>query len=787
MKPIDKRYLWISVLSLFAVSVFVFFVPLIGFDSPFSTVVYDREGGLLGARISSDGQWRFPGSDHVPERFEQSLLTYEDKRFYLHRGIDPVSLIRAISLNLKYGEIRSGGSTLTMQLARMYGENHERTIWNKCKEIILALRLELSADKFTILSLYAANAPFGGNIIGLETAAWRYFGKSPEDLTWSESATLAVLPNAPGLIHPGRNPDALLARRDRLLERLYKENYIDSITLDLSLLEPLPSAPLPLPVEAYHLTDFITAKTPGQAIRTTVDPSIQKRTGRILERYQKKYRQNGINNIAVLVVENETGQVLAYHGNAGEPSETPNFYVDMIQSGRPGGSVLKPILYAKALEEGIITECQLLPDIPGRISGFRPRNFNRGFEGAVPANRALARSLNIPAVYLLRDYSLDKFYFELKSLGFSGLIHPVSHYGLPIILGGFDVSLWELAGVYASMARVLSHYSVRSGKYSDEDYFMPQLQVAKEGGMLENFDPHGGDQSLFSAGSVWQCFNAMQQVERPDAQGRWERYANPVRVAWKTGTSYGYRDAWSVGITPRYTLAVWVGNATGEGRPDLTGIQAAAPVLFDVLSLLPSGEWFAEPSDDLEYRIICRETGFPISPFCPDPDTILIPDGAQLSTLCPYHKQIRLDPASRYRLTPGCHIPEEGIAVTRFVLPPLMEYYYARSHPEYQGLPPVHPDCLAGSGETLMAFIYPVERSGLLIPVEYTGEKGRVVFRLAHREPGNRVFWYIDDEMVGTTREFHELEVWKEPGSYLLMAVDESGQKISQWFDVAEK
>ena len=781
-----KFYILLGLLSVIAFLFYVF-IPVIRFEDPYSTVVYARDGSLLGARISKDGQWRFPPPDSLPQKFEKALLLYEDKRFYLHRGLDVISLARALRLNLTHGQIRSGGSTLTMQLARMFGHNPSRNLWNKMYEMLLALRLEGQLNKMDILRMYSANAPFGGNIIGLETAAWRYFGKGSRDLTWAEVATLAVLPNSPGLIHPGRNRAVLKTKRDRLLLRLFDARYIDDITLELSMLEELPGAPRPLPEWGDHLVDhLVVAGYKGQSIHSSIDLALQEKILRLAERYRLKYSQNGIRNMGILVTENATGQVLAYIGNTGNAESTPNYYVDMVQAGRSSGSILKPLLYAAAIDEGLISNRQLLPDIPGRISGFRPRNFNRDYEGAVPADRALARSLNVPAVYLLQSYSLDKFYLKLKSLGFSGLDKPAEYYGLPLILGGADVSLWELSGIYSSMARVLTGYAERDGLYADSDFFMPVLNLKEtvhpgREGRWKDSPGH------FSAGAIWQCFTIMRSLERPDQLGRWERYANPLKLAWKTGTSYGFRDAWSVGVNPRFTVGVWVGNASGESRPELTGIKAAAPVLFDVFNLLPGSEWFEEPADDLKYRPHCKESGYPAGPKCTFRDTLLVPYRAAIRELCPYHETYRLDPTGRYNLPEGCNPDALAKVDTRFVLPPLMEYYYARAHPEYQGAPPDHPDCLMAPGDVLpMAFIYPAERTKVLIPVEFSGQQGRVVFKLVHRDPAAKVFWYIDEALVATTIEFHELELWKAPGTYRLMAIDDKGNRIRQNFDVVE-
>src|SRR5664280_2642315 len=417
-----------------------------------------------------DGQWRFPAMVKVPEKYEKSLLTFEDSWFYYHPGINPVSIFRALKNNIKARAVVSGGSTITMQVARISGGNKKRSYTEKFIEVLSALKLEMFRSKKKILQLYSSNAPFGGNTVGLEAASWRYTGKSSSDLTWAEAAVLAILPNSPALVFPGRNSEKLKIKRDALLKRLCERKYIDSVTLVLALDEPLPGEPQPLPSKAPHLTDHFFATNRGEMIKTTIDPVLQERATELLNAHQKDLSGNFIFNSACLIVEVETGNVLAYVGNStlGD-AHAHNGDVVIIRSSRSTGSILKPLLYAGIQNSGDILPNTLIADVPIRFPGFSPKNFDQSYSGAVSAASALSQSLNIPAVKMLQKYNPEKFLDLLHNTGFTTFNKPADYYGLSLILGGGETSLWDLTGVYASLSRVLNSY-LSFKKYYKEDY-----------------------------------------------------------------------------------------------------------------------------------------------------------------------------------------------------------------------------------------------------------------------------------------------------------------------------
>ena len=759
---------------------FWFSLPRKLFKDPLSTVVYDRNNELLGARIANDGQWRFPGLDSVPRKYTAAVIEFEDHYFYFHPGVNPVSIFRALKQNIRAGEIKSGGSTLSMQVIRMSRKNKPRTIHQKIIEAFLALRLELSFSKDDILKLYANNAPFGGNVVGLEAAAWRYFGTSPDKLTWSESALLAVLPNAPSLIHPGRNREALEDKRNKLLINLKEKGKIDELTCELALEEPLPISPLPLPNEAPHLTDKVMLDRTKNTFHSTLDGTLQERVNELMKIHQEKLKANQVNNMACLVLEVESGDVLAYVGNsASGENEANGNDVDVIVSQRSTGSILKPFLFASMLDNGDLLQTSLVPDVPIRYNGYAPKNYNRGYEGAVPAYEALERSLNIPSVIMLKRYGVDAFLSMLRKLGFTSFKYSHEHYGLTLILGGAEASLWELGGVYSSMARALNHYKASNGNYFSRDYHMPNLDRNQITFPVNEMQEEG----VLSASSIYITLQSLLEVNRPEELSLWYLMSSSMKIAWKTGTSYGFRDAWAIGLTPEYLVAVWAGNADGEGRPGLSGVVSAAPLMFDVFSTLPETSWFEAPLDDLKDAVICRESGYLAGPECVHTDSLsVVPKGLK-SDICPYHRKIHLDNTGTYRVNSKCYPVSQMTGKSWFVLPPLMEFYYKRHNPDYLPLPPVMAGCLDESIDEL-EIVYPDWNSHLVIPRELDGSKGKVILEVAHRDPAMKVFWHIDDSFIGTTSGNHQLEWEIPPGKHTLVVLDEKGNSKSVSFEV---
>ena len=771
---------------------FWFCLPNPLFNDPTSMVLEDREGNLLDARIAADGQWRFPYSDSVPEKYRACVVEFEDRNFYWHLGVNPFAFGRAIIQNVKNQRVVSGGSTITMQVIRLARKKDARTIWNKLKEVVMATRLELTHSKRKILAYYASNAPFGGNVVGLEAASWRYFGKSPKQLGWAEAATLAVLPNSPALIHPGRNRQALLNKRNRLLDRLILRGVLDKVTGELAKEEPLPEQPLMLPQAAPHLLDRafkeqVFKKNTLSRVRTTLDSYLQNQVNNILKIHHNQLISNGIHNMAAIVLDVETGKVVAYCGNVEGAGKEHGEDVDIITSLRSTGSILKPFLYAFAQQEGEIMPNSLLLDIPTEIGGYHPENFAETYDGVIPARRALARSLNIPYVRLLNQYGIEKFYYNLNKLGITTFKKSPEHYGLTMILGGGEGSLWEITNAYASMARTAKHWYTFQNKYDPQDWRSANY-IFSENPKKSNVQNRSANPNVLTASASWLALDAMKEVERPDGEGNWELFQSSKTIAWKTGTSFGFRDAWACGVTPQYAVGIWVGNADGEGRPGLIGVEKAAPVLFDIYSTLATkGDWFEQPYDDMIKVEVCKKSGYRATELC-EKDTVWATKNSIKVKSCSYHQILHLDKSAKNQVTSECAEPQNMVHQAWFTLPPLIEYYYKPKHPEYISPPQYRADCkVADSKINPMQLIYPKTVTKIYVPIELDGKASSTIFRVAHRQPETAVFWHLDNEYIGTTKTFHQMALNPSVGKHKLTLVDENGNRLEQAFEIMQK
>lgn len=751
-------------------------VPRPLFGTPTSTVVTDCRGDLIGARISVDQQWRFPESDSISRKFQECIIQFEDQRFRYHPGIDVISLARALVHNLRQGHVTEGGSTLTMQLARMARGNQRRTLGQKVIEALWAIDIELTYSKNDILRLYASNAPFGGNTVGIDAAAWRYFGRDAHNLSWAENATLAVLPNSPSLIHLSRNREALRQKRDLLLGRLRDAGRISSDEYALAIAEPLPEAPLPIPNQAPHLLSRVAGQRPGQHTRSTIDLRLQQNVQQIADRYSASYKANYISDLAILVADVETGQVLAYVGNSSQPTATSQ--VDNIQARRSPGSLLKPILYASMMSDGVITPRMIFADTPLNLNGFTPVNFSKTFRGVVSADDAVTRSLNVPLVRMLSQYGIGRFMSVLRWLGMTTLIHDEDHYGASIILGGAEATLWDITGIYASLSRTLLHFETLGRRYDRADIH-PLLLSPKEAPRS-----HTEASSRISASAIWYAYQSMSALNRPEEEADWQNFSTMKRVAWKTGTSWGSRDGWSVGITPRYVVGVWVGNSTGEGRAGLTGVGYAAPVMFDVFTLLDSSPWFPEPASDMQTARICRHSGHLASTVCADVDEQLIPRQSISTPTCPYCRIVHLSADGLWQVNSSGESVSQMRTEARFVLPPTQEYYFASHTATYQPLPPLRPDCESATREHF-SIIVPEHGSTVLLPRGFGGRDEKLVFRVACRDMDATLFWHLDDCYIGqTSHGRHELAANPAIGQHWLTIVDERGARRTIMFYV---
>ncbi len=695
-------------------------------DPLWAKALFDHQGQLLDLHIAADQQWRLPyqpktlpvnqqdlsavdltkftdnplETTTLPKRYETALLTFEDQYFYQHPGINPLAVLRATWGNLNAGQVKSGASTITMQVARLLYGNQTRNLQQKLRETELALQLEWHFDKAHILQLYANNAPYGGNIVGLTAASWWYFGREPAALSWSEAALLAVLPNSPGLIHPGRRADLLQQKRDRLLRKLFAQGHFDETDLKLALLEPIPLKPAGWPALAPHLLHTLMARYPKQALfYTDLDRQLQIQLNELLTRQARSLALSGVANGAVLIIDHQQMKMRAYVGNIGSGDGAS---VDIIQSRRSTGSILKPFLYALMLDDGLITPQSLLPDVPSQFGGYSPVNFDLQFRGAAKAAEALAQSLNVPAVRMLYQYGVGRFRQQLQAFGLTTINKGADHYGLSLILGGAEATLFDLTRSYAAMVHLAANPPAT----------IPALPLrfgARPQYLSTTVQPQKSDETIslpISAGAAYLTLDALLEVERPESEGSWRDYVRSQKIAWKTGTSFGLRDAWAVGMNGKYTIGVWTGNADGSPAAILGGARSAGPILFDSFRLLPDSPWLMKPLLALRQQEICASDGYRTRWQC-QTASVDMPIASQLKSPQSYQQQLWLDASGEFQLPAGCALDIPRKAHTRLILPVAMAYFYQPQHPEYQGLPPTWPGCEQISQQQ-MDLLYPV-------------------------------------------------------------------------------
>lgn len=764
LKKVVKQHKYLISITFVLANIWFWFfcLPNPLFTTPTSTVLFSEDGRLLGAKIAEDEQWRFPANDSVPKRFRQCIIQFEDAYFNQHLGVNPISLFRALKQNINAGKVISGGSTISMQTIRLAKANPPRTYWEKIIEMVQAFRLECTYSKKKILTLYSANAPFGGNVVGIDAASWRYFGKLTHQLSWAESATLAVLPNAPSLIYPGKNQHKLLKKRNKLLKKLHEQGLIKSDDYQLALLESLPQKPNPLPTVSTHLVANATLKHKGKRLGTSIDYNMQEEVKQIVKHHQKILSNKEIHNIAALVIDVETGKVKAYVGNTNHPNKEHNNSVDIIQAARSSGSILKPFLYSAMLAEGKLLPKMLLNDTPSDIT----ENYNKQFDGAVAADIALAKSLNIPALNLLKEYGVEKFHDQLQSLGFTTITRTPKNYGLSLIVGGAEVCLWDLAKAYRNMAYQINHPKIKKFNQTISYLSNPSKTTPKS--------PHQAAASFLTA-------KAMQNVVRPESESGWQLFGNQ-RIAWKTGTSHGFKDAWAVGMNQTYVVAVWSGNADGEGRPGIIGVKSSAPILFDIFNRI-RGNNFIQPNNGFVEVETCKQSGYLFGRNCEDKIKTLTPQMGINATTCPYHITVHLNQEKNKRVNSNCYDLNNATTQHYFVLPTVMAWYFKRKHPWYKDLPPYDEACIQ-SNEQNFDFIYPKNFTKIFLPKDFDGNTQPIVFEVAHRKASNQLFWYLDGEYLATTQNNHKLPLKPSIGEHDLLVTDTSGKQIKKRFRI---
>lgn len=740
------------------------------FDVDHSIVIRDRNGELLRAFLNEDEQWYFPSDPDVKfsDKLVKSVTNFEDRYFHYHPGVNPVSILRASISNIAAGKVKSGASTISMQVIRL-SMKKKRTILNKLVEMFQSIKMEIKYSKKEILRMYLNNAPYGGNIIGANAASLRYFGKPPSTLTWNEAAVLAVLPNSPGLISPLLNRDHLIRKKNRLLKKLFSRDIISEDIYMQSSSETVPSGIISFPSISPHFSEYMKGfyGNKSDLIRSTIDKEHQVRIEHLVKEHLKYLSTFGIKNGAVVVAETVSGKVRAYCGSQDFFDFEKNGQVDGVRAARSSGSILKPFLYALAIDEGAVLEKTILKDIPSYFGSFSPSNASMKFSGVVSVKESLIRSLNVPAVRLLNFYGLHKFFLFLKSSGVTTLVRDPDDYGLTLILGGAETRLIDLVRLY----RGLGNY----GRFSPL-IFSPDYQERDENG------------DLISAEASYLTLNMMRELKRPGAEFYWEQYQNKTPLAWKTGTSYGQRDAWSVGVSPEWTIGVWIGNFRGEGNPKLAGYSCAAPLMFDIFNYLPkerSGKWFNRDGLNFKPLELCSKTGFLAGEYCEETVVADAPAGPGVIPLCPYHKSIYVTMDEKHSVCSLCWSEGKYKKVIKLIFPPDVSQFLREKGDIVDSIPPHIKGCLSGSGSNPIQILYPVKNARILIPVDFSRKVQNITIRVAHKFKDKEIFWYIDKIYKGVTKNKHKMIIDLSPGWHILEVLDSDGNNAKRRFYIS--
>ena len=735
----------------------------------YSRLVYDSSGTLLQATLAADEQLRFPPSITIlPKRYKTALLTWEDRRFFNHIGVDPVAIIAAFVSNIQNRKrnIIRGGSTITMQLARM-SRPHKRTYLRKAVECLRAVRISLHMSKEKQLQLYAAHVPMGGNIVGLETAVYRYFGTSSTQLTWAQAALFAVLPNAPSSINLNKQRKALKTKRDRLLALLMQRGEFDSLELSAACAEELPLGKSQIPFEAPHFCRYVLSKTNQQIIRTTLDLKKQYRVRTIVESKHRILKQQGIENCAVLIIETESRKVRAYCGSQAFFDSTSAGQVDGIQAYRSPGSLLKPILVVSALDRGLCTMNSMLHDVPTYYGNFSPMNASQTCSGITTVDQMLIQSLNIPAVRLLNLYGVSEFYNVLKKkVRLSNLFRTSEEYGLTLILGGLEANLWELCRTFCAL---------RNGGNAREPVF-------------DSLASYGNETwRICSKGAAWLVLKTLDNLKRPGIEYYYHLFGEHVPVSWKTGTSYGQKDAWAIGCNNQWTIGVWTGNFNGEGNALLGGAQSAGPLLFFLFRTFTNSAHSLDseiPEIDLKRVEICVESGFLPGDHCPKKKTVYIPENSMIKKRCSLHKHYCLSRTSGFEVCSRCWDIEDTVWSIRKKYDPSVISLFRSIGKKYDTIPTHNPQCSVISNASSQVTIeYPTDGLVLHVPVNLSGIYEKVVLK-AHGRSGVSLFWYLNDRYLGETVDIHSIAVNLTQNEYRLTVQDEDGGKASVKFSV---
>jgi penicillin-binding protein 1C len=750
-------YSGISFIVLFGLLTLIF--PLPDYVE-YATCIRDDQGEIVHAFLPKDQQWRMRlGNTELTPLLQKTILFKEDKYFYYHPGINPFAICKSFIGNILHGKIRSGASTISMQVARAL-EPKKRTYFNKLCEIFRAEQLELKYSKQEILGLYLDLVPYGGNIQGVKAAAFFYFRKNPDHLSLAEITTLSIIPNRPSSLVIGKSNLKIIQARNYWLNKFEREKLFTAKEIEDALREPLTATRNGSP-------DFIPQfslklkRTGKENMVTHIDINKQFKLEKLVADYIQASRLKNIQNAAVVVINNQTHQVVAYLGSANFRDTLDGGEVNGVSAIRQPGSTLKPLLYGLCMDEGLLTPKQIINDVAVNYQGYAPENFDRKFNGYVTMEYALEHSLNIPAVRSLQTLGKDRLIQALAICGFQSVKKDQAKLGLSMILGGCGASLEQLTGLFSIFANQGLYY--KPSFYQDGQPNSPRR--------------------ILSASSTFMINEILSKVNRPDFPLNWQSTAHLPKIAWKTGTSYGRRDAWSIGYNQNYTIGVWCGNFSARGVAELSGANTATPLLFKIFNTIDydgDEQWFTKPAS-LDTRMVCAETGLLPGIYCDHLITGYFIPGVSSSKTCTHLQEVIISADGKMAYCRSC-MPQNGYKKKLFrIVPPEMQRYYEENRIAYQKLPPHNPACEKIFREEGPVITSPSSGFEYLIskkdpePLQLTCHSSNDV---------NKIFWYINNRFYKSGTAGSKQFFIPEEGPVKISCTDDKGRNRDIWIKV---
>ena len=720
----------------------------------FSPTILSHNNELLHSYLTTDEKWRmYTTLDEISPTLRKAIIHKEDQYFYYHFGVNPLAILRAAFNNIVKSKRTSGASTITMQVARML-EPKKRSYGNKIIEIFRAIQLEWQYSKHEILQLYLNLVPYGGNIEGVKAASLIYFEKMPDHLSLAEVTTLAIIPNRPNSLRLGRANDKIIAARNQWLQRFETVQLFESGTIADALTEGLTATRTVLPRVAPHLSYRLKRSYPqSPIIRSSTDLNMQLKVESIVGNYSRQLYGRNIKNAAAVVVDNETMQVKAYVGSADYYDARDGGQVDGIRAIRSPGSTLKPFLYGIAIDKGMITPKTVIEDVPINFRGYQPRNYQETFNGNVTIEYALSNSLNIPAVKVLDELTPRTFVNALIDADFRQIAKDRDFLGLSTALGGCGVTLEELIRLYSAFAH--------DGQLGKLNFLATDsLQLGRK---------------ALSKSANYMISEILTSVTRPDLPNQWKNSKNLPKVAWKTGTSFGRKDAWSIGYNKKYTVGVWVGNFSGEGVAELSGAETASPLLFNIFNAIDQAsakEWFRMP-EGVNFRYVCTESGQVPDHFCTSQELDYYLPGISKYHTCTHKQQVFVSADSTISYCNSC-LPENGYVKALFPnLKPEIISFYESENINYIKIPPHNPDCERVFTESAPRIVSPIDKLEYLID---EADSMQVLLSSQTANNVSKIYWYINDQYYGSAQAGEDLYFTPPEGNVKISCADDKGR-----------